>query len=104
MKPVHRPQQPGVGRPLPNESGVTVRTQINYSSANVRYAMHYRLNPDMAGCRRCARLGHPVLQHFPSLLDHLIGSTEQRQRDREAERLGRLQVDNKFDLRRLFYW
>jgi hypothetical protein len=30
--------------------------------------------------------------------DHLVGATEQRQRDREAERPGRLEIDDQLDL------
>jgi hypothetical protein len=33
-----------------------------------------------------------------SLFDHLVGAGEQRERDSEAERLGRLEVDDQLDL------
>src|SRR5258706_4015260 len=39
----------------------------------------------------------------PSLLDHLIRPQQQRRRDREAERLGGLQVDDQLELRGLLY-
>src|SRR5215212_11197183 len=35
------------------------------------------------------------------LLDHVIGAHEQRRRDREAQRLRRLEVDHQLQLRRL---
>ena len=41
------------------------------------------------------------LRHL--LLDHLIGSGQQRFRDGEAERLGGFQIDGQFDLRGLLY-
>src|SRR5436190_11083761 len=36
--------------------------------------------------------------------DHLVGAAEQRQRDREAERLGGLEVDYQLDFRCLLHW
>jgi hypothetical protein len=38
-----------------------------------------------------------------SLLDHLVGGHLQRQRQLEAECLGRLEVDDKLEFRRLLY-
>jgi hypothetical protein len=35
------------------------------------------------------------------LLDHLIRAPQERRRDRQAERLGRLEVDHQLELRRL---
>src|SRR6516162_4804950 len=36
--------------------------------------------------------------------DHLVGAGEQRQRDRQAERLRGLHVDDQLDLHRLLHW
>src|SRR6266851_6950014 len=38
------------------------------------------------------------------LLDHLIGPLQERLRDRQAEGLGGLEVDDQFKVRRLFDW
>src|SRR5262244_2557167 len=38
------------------------------------------------------------------LLDHLIGPCQQRLRDRQAQRLGRLQIDDQRELGRLLDW
>ena len=38
------------------------------------------------------------------LFDHLVGTREQRGRNREAERLGGLKVDHEFKSGWLFYW
>src|SRR4029077_7369193 len=40
----------------------------------------------------------PLTGHSPASLDDLVGAGEDRWRDGEAERLGRLQVDDKLDL------
>jgi hypothetical protein len=51
-------------------------------------------------------LGHK--RTFPHLFDHLIGAGKQRQRHREAERLGGFEVDYHFErgwlLHREFGW
>ena len=39
-----------------------------------------------------------------SLFDHLVGAGEQRPRDGEAKRLGRVQVDHQLERRGLFQW
>ena len=39
-----------------------------------------------------------------SSFDHLIGPTEYRLRDRQAERLGGLEVDDQLDFGRLLDW
>jgi hypothetical protein len=38
------------------------------------------------------------------LFDHLIGAAEERERDREAKRLGGVEIDHQFELRRLHHW
>src|SRR6266511_3519587 len=43
----------------------------------------------------------PQLTLSEPLLDHLVGAAEQRERHREAERLGRLHVDDQLDFRGL---
>jgi len=40
-------------------------------------------------------------QQIGSLFDHLVGATEQNRRHFQPYRLGRLQIDHKFELRRL---
>src|SRR5882762_2997255 len=37
-------------------------------------------------------------------LDHLIGAGEERLRDRQAERVGRLEVDHQLKFARLYHW
>jgi hypothetical protein len=41
--------------------------------------------------------GQLSLINARSLLDHLVGATEQRQREGETERLGGLEIDNELD-------
>jgi hypothetical protein len=48
---------------------------------------------------RC-RFTAPISEVTASL-DHLIGATEQRERERDAERLGGLQIDVQLNFRRL---
>jgi hypothetical protein len=45
-----------------------------------------------------AASGSNVVRCEVSLLDHLIGGRQQRFRDRDAERLGGLEVDHQFEL------
>ena len=52
-------------------------------------------------CPLCARSGHSALQCRTSLFDHPVGATEQRQRQIEAKRLGRLEIDREVKLGRL---
>ena len=46
-------------------------------------------------------LGHK--RTFAKLFDHLIGNQQKVARDRQAEDLGRLQVDDQLELRRELY-
>jgi hypothetical protein len=46
--------------------------------------------------RRC-RAPDERDEFSPSSLDHLVGAAEQRQGDRDAERLGGLQIDDQLD-------
>ena len=46
----------------------------------------------------CEAGSFPSLQTLDQLLNHLVGATEQRHREGEIERLGRLEVDNELDL------
>jgi hypothetical protein len=39
----------------------------------------------------------------PCLFDHLVGAAEQRGWHGEAKRLGRFEIDNEFDFRRLLH-
>jgi hypothetical protein len=39
----------------------------------------------------------------PLLFDHLVGAGEQRRRNREAERFGGLEIDQKLDVSRKFH-
>src|SRR5437764_11667310 len=50
-------------------------------------------------CIRFARRG----PQRSDLLDHFVGTAEQRQREREAERLGGLEIDEQLDLRGLLH-
>jgi len=38
----------------------------------------------------------------PSLLDHLVGALQEQCGDRQSDRLGGLEIDDEFELRRLF--
>src|SRR5262249_17007970 len=55
--------------------------------------------PGLLATRAVGSRGFPLPAH--PLLDHLIGSCKQRWRDRQAEGLGGLQVDNQLELRGL---
>ena len=61
-----------------------------------------------AGINQPGRLWHDgdttAISTERSLFDHLVGAGEQRRRDREAERPGGLEVDNKLELGRLLNW
>src|SRR5687768_9855848 len=46
----------------------------------------------------------PTMNVRLSSLDHLISANEQRRRNRQAERLGRLHIDEQFEFRRLLDW
>jgi len=52
------------------------------------------------------RLSHPLLHAGLSrrLLNHLVGPVQQRLRNRHADLLGRLEIDNQLELRRLLHW
>src|SRR2546426_1771626 len=45
----------------------------------------------------------PGLVQVVSLLDHLVRPSQHRRRDRQAERLGRLEVNHQLELRRLLH-
>src|SRR4030095_4996282 len=45
-----------------------------------------------------ASIGLSIVASFVSLLDHLIRPRQQRRRDRQAERLGGLEVDDQLEL------
>ena len=44
------------------------------------------------------------MQHKLRLLDHLVGPAEQRKRDRNAECVGRLKIEEHLDFRGLLHW
>ena len=47
------------------------------------------------------RLKSTLSSHSLALLDDLVGADEQQRRDRQAERCGRLEVDDQLELHRL---
>src|SRR5258708_39929902 len=51
-----------------------------------------------SGLVRCSNIAS-----LPRLVDHLVGSREQRWRDYEAKRSCRLQINGKFEFHRLLY-
>jgi hypothetical protein len=55
------------------------------------------------GCPLCAKSGREQVQQKP-LLDHLVGVAEQRQRNGDAERLSRLEINNHFNFCGLLNW
>ena len=65
---------------------------------HVRFAPDNGLNTDMASCPSCAKLRHHVAS-----FDHLVGTTQQRNRNGDAERLCGSHIDNKLNLCRLLH-
>src|SRR5471030_2394853 len=70
---------------------------------DVRYASNSGQTQARLECPLCATSG---LMHRSkkALFDHLVGLRKQRWGDREAERLGGLEVDHQFVLGRHLHW
>jgi hypothetical protein len=110
---------------VPLHVGAPEKTPYNTKSLAVCDRQRVRnaaLSPSETDQTRCRRMGHkrrldgrPVTSGLPSTpdmshmqrnkqttsLDNLVGACEQRRRDREAERLGGLEIDHQFDFFRL---
>ena len=70
-------------------------------SSNVRYAFdRYRNGEALKPTRRAHKATYAV-QQKTSLFDHLVGERQERLGDRQAERLGGLEVDDQVELGRL---
>ena len=58
----------------------------------------------LRSCRDCRRPARQLSAEKRSLFDYLIGSSEQRLRDCEAQRFCSLKVDDQFEFGRLLNW
>jgi hypothetical protein len=59
------------------------------------------LKSDVAPCRLCARNGHQASQQIFPLFNHLVGTSQQRSWNIDAQDLRSLEIDEQFKLGRL---
>src|SRR5215813_6621062 len=88
-------EEDGIGMPR-----TTTPSSVMRSWLKIAPSQHPLRRAEPRGGRRSCHRG----MHAASLLDHLIGPCQQRLRDRQAQRLGRLQVDDQLELGRLLDW
>src|SRR5215470_7588912 len=84
--------------PHPMQSLCTLRNRCRQRPRNTRYQAD--ATPYLG--RTCTGWIAPALR-LAHLLDHLVGATEQRERECNAEGLGAPRVDDQLDSRELLY-
>ena len=119
-RPAHRPFRGLLG--VHSRYGLHTRAVTVYRDPLIRRLQPLRFLHSCSGCFRLERLPGGACTHWKappfhgarhhrthaaqqtaSLFDHLVGAAEQGQRDGEAKRLGRLEVDVQLHLRGLLH-